>query len=96
MGGTNHVLASAVIRPRCTWQCVLLVFGVLRCSSQSHRVSPLQELIAYTRGCLDALRITHGATHTEAGGVGFGLWDFLLARFPVLKSGSHPEFTSFS
>ena len=25
-----------------------------------------QQLIAYTRGCLDALRITNGATHTEA------------------------------
>eukprot|EP00434_Breviolum_minutum_P046714 symbB.v1.2.042722.t1/scaffold10833.1/size1476/1 len=24
-----------------------------------------QQLIAYTRGCLDALRITNGATHTE-------------------------------
>merc|ERR1712039_1049546 len=24
-----------------------------------------QELIAYTRGCLDALKITDGATHTE-------------------------------
>lgn len=25
-----------------------------------------QQVIAYTRGCLDALHITNGATHTEA------------------------------
>ena len=38
-------------------------FG-FRCVAAESPVA--QELIRYTRGCLDALRITDGATHTEA------------------------------